>query len=209
MIQKNDYAGQFEYVVENVGDKKPKLLLHVCCAPCTTYCLTKILPHFDVTLYYCNDNITDENEWQKRLGEVQKLVEIVNGGQFEVSSPVAVKLVVKPHEPMQFLQWAKDYPQRYEGGERCTLCYKMRLTYAQNYANEHGYDYFGTTLTVSPYKPAQVINPIGFALESDGGAKWLPTNFKKHGGYDESIRLANKYGLYRQEYCGCPYTKEF
>lgn len=182
-----------------------KLLLHVCCAPCATYCLTQVLDAFDVTLYFANDNITDRAEWDKRLGEVRKLVDIVNGGKFEVAPKFPLKLVVRDFDNTRFFAAARGLEQEREGGARCTECFRLRLTDAENYAVANGFDVFGTTLTVSPYKNAQLLNQLGRELQTDGTA-WLPCDFKKRNGYLESVRLSQKYGLYRQHYCGCAFS---
>ena len=181
------------------------LLLHVCCAPCATYCLTRLIDKFDVTLYYANDNITDYAEWQKRLDEITKLVDIVNGGAFEVQPKYPLKLVVQPFDSNRFFAVAKGLEMQAEGGARCEQCFKLRLGDTLRYAEQHNFDYFCTTLTVSRHKNSTTLNEIGLALQSD--VKWLMADFKKHNGFDESIRLAQKYDLYRQEYCGCAFSK--
>lgn len=182
-----------------------KLLLHVCCAPCTTYCLTRLVDKFDVTLYFANDNITDFDEWQKRLAEVQKLVDIVNNGDFEVQPKFPLKLVVQPFDSQRFFDVAKGLELCKERGPRCTECFKLRLGDTHNYAKEHGFDYFGTTLTVSRRKDSMVINKVGLEVATD--VSWLVADFKKHNGFDESLRLAEKYNLYCQDYCGCVFSK--
>lgn len=181
------------------------LLLHVCCAPCATYCLTRLIDKFDVTLYYANDNITDYAEWQKRLDEITKLVDIVNGGTFEVQPKYPLQLVVQPFDSNRFFAVAKGLETQAEGGARCEQCFKLRLGDTLRYAEQHNFDYFCTTLTVSRHKNSTTLNEIGLALQSD--VKWLMADFKKHNGFDESIRLAQKYDLYRQEYCGCAFSK--
>lgn len=194
---------QFKNTVD--VNNPPKLLLHACCAPCSTYCLTRVLPYFDVTLYYSNDNITDSSEHAKRLAELIKLVDIVNGGQFEVQPLRKLKLVKTTLCADNFYKAAKGLEQEREGGTRCTECFKLRLLETFSYAQTYGFDLFGTTLTVSPYKNSQLLNEIGLALQTDT-VKWLSSDFKKHGGYLESIRLSNKYSLYRQHYCGCEFS---
>ena len=183
----------------------PRLLLQVCCAPCATYCLTRLLTHFDVTLYYANDNITDITEWTKRLDEVKKLVDIVNGGKFEVAAIRPLKLVVQEQQALRFLDKARGLEREKEGGARCEQCFTLRLSDTLKYASEHDFHYFGTTLTVSPYKNSQLLNEIGLSLQTDN-LKWLTADFKKQGGYNESIRLSEQYQLYRQHYCGCCYS---
>ena len=183
----------------------PRLLLHACCAPCSTYCLTQLLTHFDVTLYYANDNITDRAEWEKRLGELNKLVAIVNGGNFVIPSLRPLKLVVQPFDSDRFFAIARGLENEKEGGARCRECFVLRLGDAAKFAQENGFDYFGTTLTVSPYKNSRLLNEIGLSLQTDA-VKWLPADFKKRDGYNESVRLSQRYNLYRQHYCGCAYS---
>ena len=183
----------------------PRLLLHACCAPCSTYCLTQLLEHFDVTLYYANDNITDRAEWEKRLGEIYKLVEIVNNGKFAVQPLRPLTLVVQQFDSGRFFSVAKGLENEKEGGARCKECFVMRLGDTQKFAIENGFDYFGTTLSVSPYKNSQLLNEIGLSLQTDR-VKWLSADFKKRDGYKQSIELSAQYELYRQHYCGCAYS---
>ena len=203
-----NYNKELDKIIDTIDTSTPpRLLLQVCCAPCATYCLTRLIAHFDVTLYYANDNITDPNEWQKRLGEVQKLVQIINNGNYEVTAIRPLKLVVQQQDSARFFAVAKGLEQEKEGGARCKQCFALRLGDAQKYAAEHGYDYFGTTLTVSPYKNSRLLNEIGLSLQTDK-LKWLTADFKKQNGYNESIRLSQKYNLYRQHYCGCSSSAE-
>lgn len=183
-----------------------KLLLHACCAPCSTYCLTQVLPYFDVTLYYANDNITDSDEWRKRLQELVKLTDIVNDGKFDAKPIAPLKLVVQDFLPQRFFDIAKGLEKAPEGGARCEECFKLRLGDTFRYAADNGFDYFGTTLSVSPYKNSRLLNQIGLQLQ-DEHALWLPADFKKRNGYNQSVQLSNRYGLYRQHYCGCPFGK--
>lgn len=206
-MNKRNYHNEFVNIVNALGETKPKLLLHVCCAPCSTFCLLQLVSHFDITLYYSNDNITDSNEWDKRLSEVTRLVDIVNNGAFEVVPACTLKLLFKQLNSSNYLYTVKDNHSDAEGGQRCYLCYNMRLCDTAKYAKDNGYDYFATTLTVSPYKNSQWINEIGLALEKELAIKYLPSDFKKQDGYNTSIRLSNKYGLYRQHYCGCIFSK--
>ena len=183
----------------------PRLLLHACCAPCSTYCLTQLLEYFDVTLYYANDNITDRAEWEKRLGELRKLVDVVNGGNFVTLSIRPLKLIVQDFDNKRFFDVAKGLESESEGGARCKQCFNLRLTDTAKYAEENGFDYFGTTLTVSPYKNSQLLNEIGLSLQTDN-VKWLTADFKKRDGYRQSIELSERYELYRQHYCGCVFS---
>ena len=202
-----NYDILFEQVKSNIDvSNPPKLLLHACCAPCSTYCLTRVLDKFDVTLYYANDNITDNAEWQKRLNELRKLVSIVNSGEFETQPLRPLKLVVQPFNADRFFAAASGLENEREGGARCTACFNLRLYDTLVYAQANGYALFGTTLSVSPYKNSQLLNSIGLQIQTDK-TQWLPADFKKHGGYTDSVRLSNKYGLYRQHYCGCKFSK--
>ena len=199
-----NYDLEFEKIKTESGGKR--LLLHACCAPCSTYCLTQVLDTFDVTLYYANDNITDFDEWEKRLGELRKLVDIVNSGNYEVAAKYPLKLVVQPFDNTRFYQAAQGLEQEREGGARCTQCFTMRLADTRNYAVSNGFNLFGTTLSVSPYKNSQLINQLGLQLQTDT-TQWLPADFKKRNGYNQSVRLSNKYELYRQHYCGCRFSR--
>lgn len=203
-----NYDKEFEKIKAQASKTHPpKLLLHVCCAPCATACLLRLADSFDITLYYSNDNITDPNEWEKRLGEVQKLTELLNNGLYEVLPIAPVKLVVRQLEAQRYLAQAKGLESEREGGARCAQCFRLRLADTKDYARSHGFDFFGTTLTVSPYKNSALLNEIGLALQTDS-LKWLVSDFKKQGGYNESIRLCAKYGLYRQHYCGCEFSQK-
>ena len=202
-----NYDKELEKIIGGIDrSAPPRLLLHVCCAPCATACLARLAESFDITLYYTNDNITDANEWQKRLDEVYKLTEIINGGRFETQPIRPVGLQVRQHCAERFFQAAQGLEQEREGGARCRQCFMLRLGDAKAYAENNGYDYFGTTLTVSPYKNSALLNETGKLLETDA-LKWLPSDFKKRNGYGESIRLSAKYGLYRQHYCGCVFSQ--
>ena len=201
-----NYDRELEKIKNGIDvNTPPRLLLHACCAPCSTYCLTQLLQHFDVTLYYANDNITDQAEWKKRLLELVKLAQIVNTGKFAVHPLRPVTLVVQEFDSGRFFNIAKGLEQEKEGGARCKECFVLRLGDAAKYATENGFDYFGTTLSVSPYKNSQLLNEIGLSLQTDE-VRWLPADFKKRDGYRQSVQLSQKYGLYRQHYCGCAYS---
>ncbi|MCM1042824.1 MAG: epoxyqueuosine reductase QueH [Corallococcus sp.] len=204
-MNKPNYNRLFEETLQS-SPKGSSLLLHACCAPCSTYCLYRTVEHFDVTLYYSNDNITNKEEWEKRLAELKKLIQIINCGKFEKQPLFPVKLAVKPLDSSAYFDCVIGYEGEREGGTRCDLCYEMRLSDTASLAKANGFDYFGTTLTVSPYKNSFKLNQIGNTLESTVGVKFLQSDFKKLGGYSESIRLSEKYGLYRQHYCGCPFS---
>lgn len=199
-----NFDKEFEKI-KNGAAEQSTLLLHVCCAPCATYCLTQVLDKFDVTLYFTNDNITNACEWQKRLCEVQKLVRLVNDGEFEVVPKFPLKLVVQNLDVKRFFAAAKCLEKEKEGGARCTQCFNLRLADTFNYAKQHGFSFFGTTLTVSPYKNSNLLNEIGQTLQTES-TLWLCSDFKKRNGYNESVRLSQKYNLYRQHYCGCVFS---
>ena len=178
---------------------KPKLLIHVCCAPCSTACLEKIINYFDITVYFYNPNITNESEYNKRLIELQNYLKSVYGD--------TISLVYDSYESQQFLNAVKGYENEPEGGKRCQICYALRLDKTANYAKTNGYDYFTTTLSVSPHKNAEWLNKIGENLSSKYNVNYLYADFKKQGGYLRSIELSKQNNLYRQNYCGCEFSK--
>ena len=179
----------------------PSLLLHACCAPCSSYCLTVLAEHFHVTVYYYNPNITEAAEFEKRAEELKRLVR-----ELPVKYPVTV--VVPEYLPEEFYEVAKGLEKEPERGRRCEACFRLRLSHAAKAAAEMGAEYFATTLTISPQKDAELLNRIGEEAEAlFEEPKYLATDFKKKGGYAESVRLSEVYGLYRQNYCGCVYSK--
>lgn len=175
--------------------KSPSLLLHACCAPCASYCLEYLSGVFDVTLFYHNPNITDEKEYELRLNELRRLAR-----EFDV------RVIDGEYDGKVFFEYSKGLEQEPERGKRCEKCFTLRLQKTKEVAGKN-YDYFATTLTLSPLKNAELINAIGVSLESNGEAKYLATDFKKKGGYLRSIELSKKYNLYRQNYCGCVFSK--
>lgn len=178
---------------------KPKLLLHACCAPCTSACLEILVNYFEVTIYYFNPNMNDNEEYERRYNEFAKLLKGLNLENIEVIKP--------DYNPEAFYAFAHQYALEKEGGERCHLCYRYRLQETMKYAASNNFDYVTTTLTVSPYKDAQLLNEIGLSLEQEYRVKYLPSDFKKNEGYKRSIELSKKFSLYRQNYCGCVYSK--
>lgn len=179
--------------------KVPKLLLHSCCAPCSSYVLEYLSQYFDITVYYYNPNIFPTEEYMKRVTEQKSLIE-----RMEFKHPV--HLVAGAYEPEEFHQVVKGLEKEPEGGARCMKCYEMRLCETAKVAKAGGYDYFTTTLTISPLKSAQKLNEIGEAMGREYGVKFLPSDFKKREGYKRSTQLSEEYGLYRQNYCGCVYS---
>ncbi len=183
----------------NSLETKPRLLLHACCAPCSSTALERLHEYFDITIYYFNPNINDIAEYDKRYNEFSKLLKGMNLEYIEVVKPT--------FDQKRFYEFANKYASEPEGGERCHLCYRYRLEESAKYALSNKFDYFATTLTVSPYKNAKLINEIGLELENKYNIKYLPSDFKKENGYKRSIELSKMYNLYRQLYCGCIYSK--
>lgn len=180
--------------------RTPRLLLHSCCAPCSSYCLKYLAEYFCITVYYYNPNITSEEEYRKRVEEQRRLIR-----ELETKNPVS--FVEGSYQPDKFLDMARGMEELPEGGERCFACYEMRQRGAVRYACEEGYDYVTTTLSVSPHKNAEKLNEIGLRLGEEYGIAYLVSDFKKKGGYAKSIELSREYGLYRQNYCGCVYSR--
>jgi len=197
-MNKVNYDEQFNTIVKGFDTKK-SLLLHACCAPCSTSVLERVTPYFDVTLFFYNPNITDEEEYFKRISELERFSHAVYGE--------GVKIADGGFSPEKFYEFSKGLENEPERGKRCTVCYYDRLEKSAYKAINGGFDYFCSTLTLSPYKDAERINGIGMALESRLGARFLPSDFKKENGYKRSIELSNEYGLYRQNYCGCEFSK--
>lgn len=209
-MNKVNYHKETEKVIASLTDR-PRLLLHSCCAPCSSYCLIYLLPHFDITCFYYNPNITDADEYDKRIRELVRLSDTLNE-EFAPSEKITpIKVIAGDYEPEVFLEAVKKggLENCPEGGDRCRMCFGMRLRKTYELACAEGFDYFTTTLTISPLKDAQVINDIGYAVadSSEDGPMWLPSDFKKNDGYKRSIELSRKYDLYRQSYCGCIYSK--
>ena len=179
--------------------RMPRLLLHSCCAPCSSYVLEYLSRRFQITVYYFNPNITEEEEYRHRVAEQQRLIR---------SMPLLhpVSFLEGDYCPADFFAMAKGMEHLPEGGERCFACYRMRLASTARQAKAGGFDYFSTTLSVSPYKNAQKLNEIGRELSQQTGVPYLYSDFKKRSGYQRSIELSREYGLYRQNYCGCIFS---
>ena len=201
MANKINYQKELEKII--TANAKcgvvPTLFLHSCCAPCSTYCLEYLSQFFSVTDLYYNPNITDEAEYGKREDELARLIR-------EQPHLHEVKFVRGSYEPDRFFEAAEGLYDCPEGGERCFKCYELRLRETARLASAGNYDYFTTTLTISPLKNAQKLNEIGMKLSSEYDVKWLPSDFKKKNGYLRSIELSKEYGLYRQDYCGCVFS---
>lgn len=175
-----------------------RLLLHSCCAPCSSYCLQETARKMRVTVFYYNPNLDSLEEYEKRKAEQLRFLRETRLAEF-LDCDYAAEA---------FGQIARGLEAEPEGGARCVKCFRLRLERTAREAKAGGYDYFGTTLTVSPLKRSETINAVGFALEKEYGVRYLPSDFKKRGGYLKSVELSKEHGLYRQNYCGCIYSKQ-
>lgn len=194
----------YQVILEDTINKLegvPKLLLHVCCAPCSSYVLEYLANYFAITVFYYNPNIDTLEEYQKRYLESDRFTR-----EFKTKYPVS--FVGCPHSQDEYMDVIKGMEKEKEGGKRCFSCYRLRLEKTCLYAKKHGFDYFTTTLTISPLKNSQIINEIGHELEEKYGIKYLYSDFKKREGFKRSIVLSHQYNLYRQDYCGCKFSKK-
>lgn len=196
-----NYQKQLDTLISQLDGRTPRLLLHSCCAPCSSYCIEYLAQYFSITILYYNPNISPEEEFVKRAAEQQRLA-----SEMSLKNPVSV--VVDDYDPTEFYSAVKGYEHIPEGGERCFICYRLRLERAAKYAAEHGFDYFCSTLSISPLKNAAKLNEIGAELSEIYKTPHLPSDFKKRGGYLRSIELSKEHGLYRQNYCGCVFSKK-
>ena len=197
MPNRINYQLEMEKVLRTLGGTRPKLLLHACCAPCSSATLERLSAHFDLTILYYNPNIYPPEEYHRREAELERFVE-----QAGYHYPV----VELPYDPQEFYTAVQGLENEPERGGRCTVCYRLRMRRAAQYAKEHGFDWFTTTLSISPHKDAARINQIGQELEAEFGIRHLPSDFKKQNGYLRSLQLSEEYGLYRQDYCGCEFS---
>ena len=195
-----NYQRELDAVIAAQEGKVPKLLLHACCAPCSSYCLEYLSQFFEITVLYYNPNISPREEYERRTAELERLA-----GEMAFAHPV--KVIAGEYEPEKFYEAVRGLEKEPEGGERCTVCFRLRLSEALRAAEELGCDYVTTTLTISPLKDAPRLNAIGEELCSQSKVAWLPSDFKKKGGYQRSIVLSREHELYRQDYCGCVFSK--
>ena len=207
--KKTDYQKQLDCVLQDISTsgKRPSLLLHACCGPCSSYVLEYLCKHFEITVLFYNPNIYPAQEYERRLQELlnfyKRFVPAEN-----------VRVIQAPYDPEEFYTavGTRENPElakEPERGERCRRCYELRLRYTYDYACANNFDYFCTTLSISPFKDADMINKIGSGVPEpvEGrGPRWLPSDFKKKNGFKRSLELSAEYGLYRQEYCGCIYS---
>lgn len=201
-MQKENYQKRLEETIakEQKAGHVPTLFLHSCCAPCSSYVLEYLSNYFHITVFYYNPNITEQAEYKKRVAEIKRLIAEMN-----VLYPV--KFEEGNYEPERFLQMAKGMEEIPEGGERCFSCYRLRLEESAKLAKEMGFDYFTTTLSISPLKRSDKLNEIGAELSAKYEIPWLYSDFKKKNGYKRSIELSAEHHLYRQNYCGCGFSK--
>lgn len=200
-MNNRNYQQELDNLIRRQADENcvPTLLLHSCCAPCSSYVLEYLSQHFKITLFYYNPNIYPQEEFRKRIEEQQKFI-----AGLTVKYPIS--FIGGEYIPADFYAITKGLENEPEGGARCFACYELRLKEAAVLAKEKGFDYFATTLSISPLKNAAKINEIGEKLEQAYNVKHLPSDFKKKGGYLRSIQLAKEYDLYRQNYCGCVFS---
>ncbi len=189
----NNYK-DFKKFLENL-DRKPTLLLHSCCAPCSSHTIIFLNNYFDLTIFFDNSNIHPEEEYIKRLNEQKKLCKILN-----------INIIDTTYDTNQYFNCIKGLENLGEFSERCFKCYEYRMINTLNHAIKNNFEYFTTTLSISPYKNSDKINEIGYKIQTDN-TKFLYSNFKKDMGYQNSIKLSKEYNLYRQEYCGCIFSK--
>ena len=204
MTQNNrNYQKEMEKIISKLQGEKKSLLLHSCCAPCSSAVLEKLQTIFDITVFFYNPNISEHEEYRKRVEEQKRLIEAFN--QKNPESPI--KMIDGDYDPQEFYNIAKGFESCPEGGERCFRCFYLRLEAAAKVAKEGDYDFFTTTLTISPLKNAAKLNEIGEEMALKYETTWLPSDFKKKEGYKRSIELSKEYDLYRQNFCGCAYSK--
>ena len=200
--QKENYQRILDKTIEQLGKegKVPSLLLHSCCAPCSSYVLEYLSEYFKITVLYYNPNISPKEEYEARVREQKRLI-----GEMDFTYPVS--FLEGNYVPEDFYEMAKGHENDKEGGERCFLCYEMRLREAAEAAKMGNFDYFTTTLSISPLKNAQKLNEIGIRLAKEYGIAYLMSDFKKKNGYKRSVELSAEHHLYRQDYCGCVFSK--
>ena len=202
MSNKENYQLSLERTLKAIEglENKKTLLLHACCAPCSSYVLEYLSKYFDITLFFYNPNIYPEEEFRFREDELRRLIG-------EMPLPDNVNIISGRYDPSEFFDIARGYEELPEGDERCRRCYALRLEESARAAKEGGFDYFCTTLSISPYKNAEWLNTIGKEMSEKYGVGYLFSDFKKKNGYKRSCQLSEQYSLYRQDYCGCVFSK--
>ena len=200
-VQKVNYQKELEKLLKQLGEEQrvPSLLIHSCCAPCSSYVLEYLSEYFKITIFYYNPNIYPESEYTKRILEQQKLIR-------DMKFRYPVSFLAGKYDKEKFYEMAAGMEDLKEGGARCMKCYELRLTEAARQAVAGEFDYFTTTLSISPMKNAQKLNEIGVRIGREVGVEYLVSDFKKKNGYKRSVELSEEYGLYRQDYCGCEFS---
>lgn len=194
-----NYQLKLEEIIDSLDGVKT-LLLHACCAPCSSYVLEYLSQYFKMTVLFYNPNIDETKEYKKRADELKRLI---NTAKYKNK----VDVIIKEHDPSIFYETVQGLENEIEGGKRCFKCYRLRLEETARFAKENNFDFFTTTLSISPYKNSKKLNEIGEDLEKEYGVRYLYADFKKKNGYKRSIELSKKYSLYRQNFCGCKFSK--
>lgn len=202
-MNNRNYQKEMEKIIEGLQGERKSLLLHSCCAPCSSAVLEKLQEIFEITVFFYNPNISENAEYRKRVEEQKRLIHGFNGK----NPNYPIQIIEGDYEPQEFYNIAKGLETCPEGGERCFRCYALRLEKTAQVAKEGRYDYFTTTLTISPLKNAAKLNEIGEEMALKYETAFLPSDFKKKEGYKRSIELSKEYDLYRQNFCGCSFSK--
>ena len=217
LLMNPNYSKLLDKELEKISrnSEKPSLLLHSCCAPCSSYVLEYLREYFRITVYYYNPNITERDEYESRLREEKRLIEAYNRqveehdfeGMHSTDRAMPIDILEAPYDPARYLSAVKGYENCPEGADRCGICFEMRLRETAKAAADNGFDFFTTTLTISPLKNAARLNEIGLRAAAEYGVRFLPSDFKKKNGYKRSIELSKEFSLYRQNYCGCVFSR--
>lgn len=201
MTMKINYDIEMNKIIEKL-DRKPRLLIHSCCGPCSTAVLERLVKYFEIDILFFNPNLDSEEEFDKRVIEQKKVI-----AHMEDKNQSKIGIIAVPYDHDEFLNIASGLEKEREGGKRCMRCYYLRLKKAGDYAKAQGYDYFTTTLSISPHKNSQVLNKMGIALGERIGVSYLMSDFKKKNGFKRSVEISEELHLYRQDYCGCEFSK--
>ena len=201
-MNKVNYQKELDKLIEKLEQSKevPRLFLHSCCAPCSSYVLEYLSQYFEITVFYFNPNIAPEEEYRKRVEEQRRLIE-------QLPAVYPIQFEEGRYVPEEFYSRVRGLEKEPEGGARCRVCFELSLEEAARLASESGYDYYTTTLSISPLKNAQVLAQVAVEMGEKWGVRWLPSDFKKKEGYKRSIQLSAEYDLYRQNYCGCVFSR--
>ena len=198
-MNKINYNKKMDEILESLAGRKASLLLHSCCAPCSSYVLEYLSKYFDITIYFYNQNIHPKEEYMKRFEELKAFTKKIYHGNIDI--------IAEEYNPNEFFSTISGYEKDTEGSGRCSMCYHMRLNKTAQKAKNDNYEYFGSVLTISPHKKADRINLIGENLSKKYGINFLYSDFKKNNGFKKSLELSKEHDLYRQQYCGCSFSK--